>query len=55
MPLSQVLQGPDQVRQIDPVHGGAITDMLLEENDLKIGMIMPQSLDQVELGTDRPL
>ena len=29
--------------------------MLLEEDDLKIGMIMSEALDQVELGADGPL
>src|SRR5512133_1602516 len=55
MALSQVLQGPAEMRQVDPVHRGAIADVLLEEDDLAVGMIMREPLDQVELGADRPL
>ena len=45
----------NQVREVDPVHRGAVADVLLEEDDLKIGMIMREALDQVELGADGPL
>src|SRR5215208_2042366 len=55
MALRQVLQGPNEMRQVDPIHCGAVTDVLLQKNDLLVGMIMSEALDQVELGADSPL
>ena len=55
MALGQVLQRPDQVRQVDPVHRGAVADMLLQKDDFLVGMIMGKALDQIQLSADGPL
>ena len=53
--LGQVLQRPDQVRQVDPVHRGAVADMLLQKDHFLLGMIMSEAFDQIELCADGPL
>jgi hypothetical protein len=55
MPLGEVLQRPDQVRQVDPVHRGAVADVLLEEDDFLVGMIVGETLDKIQLSADGPL
>ena len=50
----QVLHRPDQMRKVDPVHGRAEADRLVEEDHGLVGMLLGKPVDQVELCPDGP-
>src|SRR5262249_16959801 len=50
----QLLQRPDQVRQVDTVHGRAVTHRTVEEGDVLVRMRVRQPPYQVELGAHGP-
>lgn len=54
VPADEVLEGPDEVREVDAVHRGAVADRLVEEDDVLVGVLLGQALDQVQLGADGP-
>lgn len=53
--LHQIFQNPAQVRQVDPKHRRAETLAIAQDDDLLIGMLMHQTIDQVNLSADGPL
>src|SRR5690606_41850919 len=50
----QLLQRPHQVRQIDPVHRGAVAHGTVQEHDLLVGVGVRQPTYEVQLGAHRP-
>ena len=51
----QVLQAPAQVGQVDAIHRGAHADDRREKVDLLLGMLVLQTVHQVQLRADGPL
>ena len=52
--FNEILQNPAEVRQIDPVHRRAETLTVGEHDDLLLGMLLCQAVDEVDFSADRP-
>ena len=49
-----IVKGPEQVSRLDPVHGGAQTLKGRQGVDLLVRELFAKTIDQVDLGADRP-
>ena len=54
MPFGQIFHDPTEMRRINAIHRGALTDGGGKEKDPLVGLLAFQPVDEVQLGADRP-